>query len=968
MIWQNAWFDQSSGLGAPELAFFKSGRQRRIVVTGQWQSPIRVEYRCTREWPSFPNRYATYSEKWPEFIEVRALGILVRFASLTTFGSWPANNTCTNSATGQYRCEQSVTVGEGLAFSQSATGQATFNYAVADLAVFTLDPAATYLMYADVEEWFEVTDPIVDSDGQGFPNFGGSATVDSVTGRGIRFFERLRPGGEIGATLGGLVPLFKAVPITQAISDELGDIVHGLDRRGQIFAENASGILTVTGTFAGLEAVADYNRTTSDSAFDARGGYLLTLTKGLAQSGSSYGYSWAAPDTQFDWRAEIYAGSETLADPYIVMVERRPGVIDSAVVEGTKVEHWVQKAWSAFAVLDGVTQPSLGFDDRSRIRHWIDGMSLAANGDPVADWRLQLRGRGWLAFTASHPEAPTLDDGSSTSGWSGSGVTVSAGVTLAVGASGGSATRSFAPGQVTESHRYLEIELRSLAVGNLPVAVGIDGKVWNLQTGEPDVWQTVRIDLCHPDSPSVDWDVKESRHPLKTNGRVADSEHWGVSLIESISFDNLTPGQTYQIRAIRLRRISNARLSFLPAFRHWLPRQEGQPQFIKPFLWSEVDGRIADVFGMAQIGGVPSWPTLSDLIARTASLGWSVNPGLAVGDGYHGNLREAETAWGGGVLPVTGSGVDRPGQDGLAVDARALWDEVEVFPGAGDVFWHASGAFGPNTGLFCAKTMRNQAWGLSLGESSPHFGDLVRYLADSGVRGSDTTDSRGVYKTGLPGGLESPEHSVEVGGQSGEPFLPRARMRHRRVWRGQGSAGAVAFDWHPAGVAVRASIGTGGAIRLAIKGNALTAIYATKTLPLAAASLAVRWDLGRALRLVIVTEEEGQIKERTSDDLGKNWSMATTLASGNVRFPGLFIHPDGRRFVYWIEDGAVNGVIRDRQGGVLQTVAAARSPVMDKGLAVGGLDQQGGRLAIELVTVESDAVVSSLSSDGISFI
>lgn len=55
------------------------------------------------------------------------------------------------------------------------------------------------------------------------------------------------------------------------------------------------------------------------------------------------------------------------------------------------------------------------------------------------------------------------------------------------------------------------------------------------------------------------------------------------------------------------------------------------------------------------------------------------------------------------------------------------------------------------------------------------------------------------------------------------------------------------------------------------------------------------------------------------------------------------------------------------RGGVLQSVVAARSTVMEKGLAVGGLDQPNGRIAIELVTVESDSVVSSLSTDGILF-
>lgn len=937
------------------------------MVTGQWQCPIRVEYRCTREWPEFPNRYATYSEKWPEFIEVRALGMAARFASLNDFGSWPANNTCTNTAASHYQIEQSVTLGEGFSFSQTVSDQKSFPYTVADLAVFTLDPSAVYLFYADVEEWFEVTDPIADSDADGFPDYGGGSVADSVTGRGIRFFERLRPGGEAGVQLAGLAPVATNATITQAMSDEVGDIPYSLDRRGQIFVENASGILTVTGTFGGLEAVAAYHQTTANSEFDARGGYVLTLTKGLAESGASYGFSWAVPDTRLVWRSEFYAGPDALADPYTVLIERRPGVTDSAIVMGSHTETWVQKAWSAFAVLDGAAQPATGFDDRSKVRHWIDGGSLAANGDPTSDWRLQFRGRRWLAFTASHQETHALDDGTSTDGWSGSGVLIAPGISLSVGPGGGSATKTLDPPAVAESYRYLEIEYRGVSHPNLPIRVNIDGKQWNLVAGDPGAWVTARIDLCRPDSPTIPWDDKESRHPLNALGHVEDSVHWGVSLISSIQFDNLTPSAEYGIRAIRLQRAGAARISVLPAFRHWILRQQGEPGAVKPLLWSEVDGRVADLAGMAQNAGTTGWFDMTSLAVRLQELGWTVNPGLAVGDGYHGNLLEAELVWGGGVLPDLGSGVDQPGHHGLAVDARALWDEVETFPGAGDAFWLEDGSFGAETGLFSGKILRNQAWGLSLGESSAHSGDSVRLLAGADLRGTDTTDSRGRFLTALPGGQESPAHHVEIAGEASETFAPKTRMRHRRVWRGSGSAGAVAFDWHPAGIAARASVGAGGSIRLALKGNAPNAIYLTRILDISASSLAIRWGLDRELALILVTEEEGQIKERTSRDLGETWSMATTLATGNVRFPGLFIHPDGRRFVYWIEDGTVNGVIRDRMGGVLQNVSAARSTVMEKGLAVGGLDQPNGRVAIELVTIESDSVVSSLSTDGILF-
>ena len=604
-------------------------------------------------------------------------------------------------------------------------------------------------------------------------------------------------------------------------------------------------------------------------------------------------------------------------------------------------------------------------DYRARLELMVDSAgSVVLVGKALGN----LSGKD-VGFTVTHDEEVVLDDGSTTEGWSGSGVTISAGISIDVGSGGGSASRVFSPGIVAEAHRYLEIEVRSLLGDGVPFSIGIQDKSWEFDTDDAGVWTTVRIDLCRPDSVTVEWDDKESRYPLDEFGEVEDSVHWGVSLIESLGFGGLVGGETYEIREIRLKRIGAAKLSFLPAFRRWGLRQAEVLDQVEPLVWSEVDGRVADCFGMSVLGGVYSWQNLTNLINSLDSLGWDVNPGLAIGDGYHNNLLEAELAWGGGVLSGSGgihSGCDRVGSSGLEVKAQALWDEVEVYPTAGDV-WSEDGDFGALTELYSAKVLRAHAWGLVLDDDGVRSGESVQLKAGSELRGSDTSDSRGFYLTRLPGGLEEPGHRVVVGATESVEFAPFTRMRHRRVLREQATAGAVSFDWHLSGMAVRASIGSGDMVRLALKGNAVSAGYFVRTVPFSAASLSVRWDLGRRLRLVLVTEEEGQIRERFSDDLGVTWSMATTLAVGNVRFPGLFIHPDGRRFVYWIEDGNVNGVIRDRSGGILQSVTGARSSVMDKGLAVGGLDQMGGRVSIELVTVESDTIISSLSTDGATF-
>ncbi|QYK54410.1 MAG: hypothetical protein KF824_05805 [Fimbriimonadaceae bacterium] len=952
------------------MAEYLSGRSRRIIVTGRWQSPIRVEWRCTREWPVAPNRYATFSEAWPESIEVRALGMKVEYWPSSGFGSFPADNACTVTLTGQYTVNQRITLGEGLSFETTDSDSNTTNYTVGDEEIFDFDPQADYSFWADVEEWFEVIDPIEDSDADGFPNCGGDAVKDGISGRSIRFFERLQMDGEMGVSVTGLAPLTLTRTILSGDVSEFGEVDHSLDRRGSIHAENATALLSITGTAAGLDVEPNYMRSTSTASFDATTGFDLELTKGLNESGESYGFCWGVPDIKFKWQGAIFAGSDQLEEPFQIEFERRFGSTDLIDISGSATEEWSQKAFEAFCVLDGSSQDSVSFDNRTPIRHWLTGESLAENRDQVDDWRMQFRGRKWTAFTVEHAEETVLDDGDSLAGWSGENVELSLDESVRIAVEeGGIAIRTFTPPVASEAYRYLEIEARSLTTEQAPATITIGSKSWIRKTGDAEDWVTWTIDLCQPGTTWVDIDEKESRYPLDEFGEVTDSEHWGVSLIKQIEFSNLLGGETYEIRKIALVRKGEAKLSFLPAFRQFRLRQQEETDELKVGVWSEVDGRIADLPSMRKTGATYSWVSISDLTESLSGLGgWIITPGTLPSDGYHTNGLEAELAWGAGVIADDGSllnGVDLLCTDAKGIFAQALWDSVEVYPGAGDV-WFSSGEFGAETELFSAKILRSQSWGLILGESAPRSGALVQLLLDDELRGEDTTNARGWFTTGLPGGLEGSDHFVKRAGTSTDDFSPITRWRHRWVLHELSVAGSVSYDWHLAGLAARASV-TGSGIELAIKNNGFSAEYSHRLLEYVASSLAIRWDLGRELKLILVTEEEGQIKERTSLDLGENWGMAETLATGNVRYPALTIHPDGRRFVYWIEDGAVNGVIRDRSGAVLQSVTEARIDVEESGLAVGTLDQTGGNLAIELITIEGDSVVISLSSDGVEF-
>jgi len=888
----------------------------------------------------------------------------------TGFGNFPADNACTVTLSGEYTINQRVTLGDGLSFETVDSDDITTNYIVGDEEAFDLDPEADYTFWADVEEWLEVIDPIEDSDSDGFPNYGGTAAKDGVTGRSIRFFERLQPDGEIGVSVTGLVPLSLIRTILSADVAEFGEVDHSLDRRGSVHAENATAILSISGAVGGLNVEPNYGRSTANSSFDATSGFVLELTKDLNESGESYGFCWGVPDIDFRWKGAVFAGSEQLNEPVQIEFERQLGDSEFIEITGTATEEWNQQAWEAFCVLDGASQDAIAFDNRAPIRHWLTGESLADNRDQVDDWRMQFRGRKWTGFTVEHAAETMLDDASSLAGWSGENVELSLDSVVQIAADeGGFVARTFTPPKVSEAYRYLEIEIRSLISDQVPATVSIGVKSWLRKTAIHKEWVTWIIDLCQPGTTWVDIDEKESRYPLDEFDEVADSENWGVSLIREIEFSGLLGGETYEIRKIALVRNGEARLSFLPTFRQYRLKQEEESDELKVGAWSEVDGRIADLPAMRKSGLTYSWDSVSGLGDSLSALGgWIVTPGTSPDDGYHSNGLEAELAWGAGVLADEESlvnGVDLDCSEETDIFVQALWDSVRVYPGAGDV-WSLPGEFGHRTDLYSAKILRSQAWGLILGESGSRSGALVQLMADEELRGEDTTDSWGCFTTGLPGGLEGFGHFVKRRTLSTEEFEPITRWRHRRVLRELSVAGAVSYDWHLAGIAARASVTSAG-VELAFKHNGYSAGYVSRTLGFEASSLAIRWDLGRELKLVLVTEEEGQIKERTSVDLGENWSMAETLAVGNVRYPALAIHPDGRRFVYWIEDGAVNGVIRDRSGAVLQTVTESRTGVDDSGLGVGILDQAGGGLKIELVTIESDELVSSLSTNGSEF-
>ncbi|MEZ5163316.1 MAG: hypothetical protein R2688_06105 [Fimbriimonadaceae bacterium] len=431
------------------MAHYRSGRQRRLIVSGQWQCPIRVHYQCTHEWPNFPNRFATTAESWPDFVDFRALGVAVLYRPQSTFYSWPADSQCLlDIGNVNYPVDYSVVLFEGLPAEQSFTESATPTYYVGDDFISDIDPSAIITIEADVEEWFEVIDPILETDAQGFPDYGGVATKDGVTGRTIRFYEKLIPSGNLTVTCAGLATVNVSHTVTQSESDQLGEIWHGIDRRGQIYAENDLSVLTIVGDIAGEQTKANYSQSTADASFVSLDEYILTIQKGIDESGLAYGFSAAAVPIPIKWRGKKFTGIDANTEELIVDLQMRPGTIVPVVFPATANHDFEQIEWVAQATLDGIVKPSLGENTTGEIRCWLNSTGLASTGHDTKDWRLGFGGRRYKVANIIHVGKVVLDNGDSLADWSASpGITlgqVSGAIQAQVTSSGASRAPSVA--------------------------------------------------------------------------------------------------------------------------------------------------------------------------------------------------------------------------------------------------------------------------------------------------------------------------------------------------------------------------------------------------------------------------------------------------------------------------------------------------------------------------------------------
>ncbi|ARU40217.1 hypothetical protein CCB80_03305 [Armatimonadetes bacterium Uphvl-Ar1] len=290
-----------------------------------------------------------------------------------------------------------------------------------------------------VKEVFEVVDlpggDYTTITGTNFPAFGGTAQADGIMAKKITFYEIIPEGTgvTVSGTLGGTaiwtwytpsdIPMGYPVQI-------IGDLTIGSSA-----APEADDIVADWRVdFEGEQLTADWGTITPDAqgSFmdwdNAKAGFVAVMSGGLGESNCNMVM---APDCVYDCNFKAF----TFGVSY-------PGSIGLWL--------WDKRVFSSpdwvYGYKEVVANPTYNETVRQKLHQLQGGTNLATNttivkeewqgirwnldpdllnSEDADDWRVQIRGTKWDALTVLQNATHDLDDGSSATGWAGSGVSVS---------------------------------------------------------------------------------------------------------------------------------------------------------------------------------------------------------------------------------------------------------------------------------------------------------------------------------------------------------------------------------------------------------------------------------------------------------------------------------------------------------------------------------------------------------------
>jgi len=867
--------------------------------------------------------------------------------------------------------------------------------------------SGTYSITCDVEEYCEAlamdTAYTTNIWGEEFPDEGGTAYADGYVGERINFSERLKPGGTVQATI-----TVGAYTATQTDTIPAGSSTAGYDfsifmessvlARRQINSHTWS--VTVEYMDDPLVLPPSYSQTQGSNAFSSSGGTCsITAYKDdtggtvLSQTDCS-GYSTTRPPDEAALMGRYLWWSSNGTDAATLTFKPHTGSSATVTASGGVFTYdGVIQKYSAGCTLNGTTKTPISVDQTASRwwRAYMDTASLASFGEDSRDWRLQFRGKKYDSFSLIHAASDVWEDGSSASDWAAaSHTTISAtggAIRFVVAGGTGGGTWTPASAKNAEAYRYLRFRIKAVGA-NKPFTVAIGSKTWDLTTGAAGTYTSVDLDLCRPSNATATTDGKTSRYSLTGYaGDPVDTDMWGVSKVSSVVISNLESGETYDLDYMQLQRTTWGRASFVSSFYNWAQAWESPTDFtyFKPFFWSDVDGRITDfpdMFHVAPKSGTGDYIVFESLTQLIAGInvytGWTATAAGSFPDSLHDNSRPAIWAFGNGakVDHSTGTwteGIDLDCTGSQTVQAQALWDMVRAYPNCGNVWnggsYPAAGSSFADRALPLRFTYRTRAhaWGLAFGtDDLPLSGKTVelRRSSDNALRGSDTTDTIGDYRTGADFAQGNVAHkaTLVLGTNPSVNLTAANRMRHRACFATVSTAGSGPSLWIDGAMVHFRAYLKGGTIWVGRADNAFTGGYNDHDTGIAANSVCIRGqgrDENRTLYLAY--EVGGNVKLRSSVDAGESWSVSTTIAAGKT--PAIEIGLNGVRYLYWVDGTDVKGKNYDRAGNTLATFTAVTG-VDDAGIAVQEYVQGNGLHHIEMLVVIGGNVTSYTSHDG----
>ena len=684
-----------------------------------------------------------------------------------------------------------VTANDGQGHSGSdiaTTGSVTYGPPGPRIDWESLGITGSYEFSVFVEEWAQTYIPASTSpvNGTDFPTYGGAAEGDGLPAIGVQYYEVAPVGAVLNVSItygGASVSLSNALTAPMSIGYvQVGTLIQ------TVFG--ASYVYSPVTSVAFDTSVSLPSQTWSDS--DGNGtstatysGQVMSLTSinvpGMTAGAHGSCSGATQPITSFSLNGRLRCfGQPFPGGGHTLTIQEKLTGTANLTLNPNGSTAWQQNFYNLAASLQSVGYGPLALDERSPVACWLTGLSP----DDSRDWRCMLSGFSWPSLDLSHSSSQVIDACTATTQWSaGPHTTLSiVGGHLQAVASGGSGSLTLAVPhalRIWEAFRYLQISGSFDPGGSAPIAitltVSMAGKSWSLPMLQTP--SSPLVDCCCATTDTETVDTTQSRFPIAYPGGFPTNTDpinayklgWGVNFCDTLNLSGIPDGTTLTLNDISLVESSDPQAQSVVTLLE--PFQAFQPGWTSPtdntsvqdYVLVETDYRVLDVPALALVTpftGAPSyvWYSISQLRTILAA-----NPGITATlltpptDGYHGSgqfgfLLGGEGATYDWTAQVWKDWIDVPLPQS-AIPAQDLWDEVTVYPQAGNV-WPQGAPYSGSTPLQVSKSLRFQGWGLAfIPSGAPLSGAQVTVYPTASPgsnEGSGTTNSLGYYATGTP--------------------------------------------------------------------------------------------------------------------------------------------------------------------------------------------------------------------------